>query len=85
MSKKNSPGSSTYKYRVTAIETGCKDAGIKPMPRDRWEGTFEIRAAKLSFRSYHTKRDAALIEMVTLCHQYLQEPWTPKLLAMKRL
>ena len=67
------------------FQTGCKDAGIKPMPPDRWEGTFQIRAAKMIFRSYHKNRDAALIEMVSLCQQYLQDYWTPKLLQMKRL
>lgn len=80
-SKKNK-----YTFVSNAVNVNSTmDAGLKPMPPDRWEGAFSVRSATITIRSYLKSRDHALVEMMKLLHQYIQEPVMLSLKSLTRL
>lgn len=84
--------SKNLKLKVEITKDGANTVTLAPQalmcappPADRWKATFKVRGAEISFRSYREDRDRALVEMVVLLHQYIEEPFGVQLLDIVRL
>lgn len=83
MGKKNT--GIKFASNTTALLTPAMEMKVCEPPKDKWLGTFKIRGAEIRYRSYIEDRDHALVEMMILIHQVVQEPYGIRLVDLVRL